>query len=290
MELTPSKKLPNFSQYLATELAEAKKRTRTAWKFGIAGLGFIGAAGAAFFSQRLGWPLWVALPTFMVSTSFILNQVDLWLKKPRSTDERYYLELDAIATKYALSMNRRRLHRELDYTAAQLLEASAYYWVRIVNHLNTPAWNSDATPAHLRAIRLQTMQAATEAMREQMALCARCLAMPGHNKGTDLREVLEDSLGIDVEKILDSLRASPIMKKGIQSEHLPEIFDSSRNLAEKLKRLSGEIDQMAIENMKTFQGDGSGAVASIDAVLRGLHEVRAAETELSDGESLRERL
>ena len=289
MELTASKKLPNFSQYLADELAEAKKRTRTAWKFSIAGLSFIGAGGAAFLASRMGVPIWIAMPSFMIGTSFLLHNVDVWLKKPRSTDERYFLELDAIALQYAQSMNRRRLHRELDYTAAQLLEASAYYWVRIRNHMNTPAWNSEATPAHLRAVRMQTLQAATEAMREQMALCARCLNIPGQPKTTDLRDVLEDTLGIDVEKILDSLRSNPIVKKGIQSEHLPEIFDSSRNIAEKLKRLSGEIDKMAIENMKTFQGDGSGAVASIDAALRGLHEVRAAETELNDSETLRER-
>lgn len=289
MELTASKKLPNFSEYLAYEGVEAKARTRTAWKFSIAGLGFIGAAGAAILAIRFGIPIWAAMPTFMIGTSVALHQIDLWLKKPRSTDERYFLELDSIMSKYAQSMNRRRLHRELDNTAAQLLEASAYYWVRIRDQMSTPAWNSDATPSHLRAVRLQILQAATEAMREQMALCVRCLNMSSGSKNTDLRDVLEDTFGIDVDKILDSLRSNPIAKRGMPSEHLPEIFDASRNLAEKLKRLSGEVDQMASENMKNFQGDGSGAVASIDAALRGLGEVRAAETELTDGEKLRER-
>ena len=242
---------------------------------------------AAGVASRFGWYM---VPVVTISWAFAMQALDSWLKRPRSSDERYLLELDSIVMRYVQSMNFRRLHRDLDTTAAQLLEASAYYWSKVKLQMGSPAWNSDTTPMHLRTVRQQTLQAIDEAMREQMTLCLRCLAMPGQKKGSDLRDVIEDALGIDVEKILESIRSNPVIRKGVQSDRLPEIFEPSRELAERLKMLSAEIDKMTLENMQKFQGQGSGANASLDAALRGLQEIRTAEGELSEADQIRQRL
>lgn len=292
MDLTPSKKLPHFSEYIAYELAESKKWKRTAWTGPIAGGSLLILALAAALFGRIAGPgafLWLWVPV-TVTWGLGMAALDSWLKKPRSSDERYLLELDSIVMRYAQSMNFRRLHRDLDYTAAQLLEASAFYWSKVKLQLSSPAWNSDTTPLHLRSVRQQALQAIDEAMREQMTLCLRCLSLPGQKKSTDLRDVIEDALGIDVDKILDSIRSNPVLKKGVQSDRLPEIFEPARALAERLKLLSSEIDKMTLENMQKFQGQGSGANASLDAAIRGLHEIQVAEGELSDDQVLRERL
>ena len=229
-------------------------------------------------------------PLLMIGWGVGIAMLDKWMKKPRSSDEQYLRELDSIVMRYAESMNFRRLHRDLDYTAAQLLEASAYYWSKVRIQMNSPAWNSDSTPAHLRAVRVQTLQAIDEAMREQLALCVRCLAVPGQKRSTDLRDVIEDALGIDVDKVLDSIRKGTVSKNGFQSERLPEIFDPARQLAERLKMLSGEIDKMSFETLQKYQGAGTGATSAIDAALRGMQEIRQAEGELSQDQHITDRL
>lgn len=288
MELTPSKKLPYFSEYIAYELVEAKKWKRSAWTWPIAGTGFLLAAVAqGLLGRYTGF--W-APPVLLIGWGIGTALLDQWMKKPRSTDEQFLLQLDSIVTRYAESMNFRRLHRDLDFTAAQLLEASAYYWSKIRIQMNSAGWNSEATPMHLLSVRQQTLQAIDEAMREQIALCIRCLASPGAKKSTDLRDVIEDALGIDVDKVLDSIRKGTVTKRGFQSEHLPEIFEPSRQIAERLKLLSAEIDKMTFENLQKYQGAGTGATSALEAVMKGMQEIRQAEGELSDEQHLRDRL
>ncbi len=288
MDLTPSKKLPYFSEYVAHELVESKKWKRSAWTWPIAGGAFLVAGLASMLLFRVTG-FWTP-PLLMIGWGVGIAMLDKWMKKPRSSDEQYLRELDSIVLRYAESMNFRRLHRDLDYTAAQLLEASAYYWSKVRIQMNSPAWNSASTPAHLRAVRVQTLQAIDEAMREQIALCARCLAVPGQKRSTDLRDVIEDALGIDVDKVLDSIRKGTVSKNGFQSERLPEIFDPARQLAERLKMLSGEIDKMSFETLQKYQGAGTGATSAIDAALRGMQEIRQAEGELSQDQHITDRL
>lgn len=289
MDITPSKKLPYFSEYVIAEFSELKKHRRTAWTFPIAGLTFLFTIGVSVVLGRLGLPWMVPLLVFGWAGAMVA--LDKSLKAPKTAEERYEIELEALLRRYANSMNGRRLHRDLDYTAAQLLEASAYYWSKIRMQLSSPSWSGDNAPLHLQAVRQQTLAAINEAMREQLALCVRCLAAPGQKKSTDLRELIEDTLGIDVDDALEALKGGRSYKKGgFQSERLPEIFDQSRALAEKLKALSGEIDKMTFDNMQKLQSMGAGATLSIDAALRNLSEIQTAQAELDNpDQGLRER-
>lgn len=279
MDLILSKKLPYFSEYIKHELESSKRKRRTVWTWPILiPTAFASVLGITLLQRLMGAPLSVLLVLGCAGVALALT--DQSLRRPRNSEERFQAEFDAVIHRYVQSMNVRRLHRDLDMTAGQLLEASAYYWGKIRLQLESPTWSGDQTPLHLMTVRQQTLAAINEAMREQAMLCVRCLALPGQKK-TDLRDMIEDAIGIDVDKVLDGFKGVSSIKGKFQSEHLPAIFDTSRQLAEKLRDLSEEIDKMTFENMQRLQsGVSSGASSSLDSALRGLQDIRIATDEL----------
>ncbi len=288
MEVTRSKKFPHFSDYVEHEVKGMVSRRRTAWSWPIAGVSFIFTTLAGGILARFTGPLTV--PLMLSAWVAAMVVIDRKLKTPRTSEDRFMMELDGVIKQYTNSMNSRRLHRDIDYTAGQLLEASAYYWSKIRMQLHTPAWDSDSTPLHLRVVRQQTLQAIEEAMLEQLNLCARCLAVPGQKQSTDLRDIIEDALGIDVDKVLENIKSGVRTRSGFQSQKLPEIFEASRTLAERLKELSAEIDRMSMENFQRLQGTGLGASSSLDAALKSLQDIKIAQQELEGDQHLHERL
>lgn len=279
MDVQPSKKLPHFSEYMIAEAAKMKARKRTFLTTPVLALSIVAALGV---TVGLAFAMPVLAPVSWVPAGVILGG---WLtfaerkvREPKTAEDRYNDEIDAVLKRYLESMEYRRLHRDLDYTAAQLLEATAYYWNKIRLQLNTPSWAGDAAPLHLRAARNQTLEAIDQAMHEQISLCVRCLALPGQKK-TDFRDMIEDVIGLDVDRMLDGLRGGATVKKGYHSDHLPEIFEPARAIAERLRDLSTEIEQMSLENMRELQQ--TGARGSIDSVIKNLRDIQIAEAELS---------
>lgn len=269
MEFQHSKKVPYLSEYLAYEVAKSEANRGKPWSSPLPWLLLAGILGV--FALPLPFIVTIGLAIAGLAG---LGSLQKKLSKPKNMDQE---RIDLILRPYLKLAEYRRLHRNIDSTALQLLEASAYYWSRLRIRLNTSAWNSQSTPLHLRAIRAQTLEAIDHAMQEQIELCSKCVIPIGEKPKTDLREIMEDVIGLDVDDVLDSLKKGLKVKSGTQSGRIHEIFEPSRAIAEKLKLLSSELDQISTENAI---GVSTQSGSSLDSALRDLQDVKTAYVEL----------
>ena len=269
MEFQHSKKVPYLSEYLAYEVAKSEANRGKPWNSPLPWLTVGGLVGA-FLLPLPG----IATFGLVVVLLGVLSKLLQKLSKPRNPEQE---RRDEVLRPYLKLAEYRRLHRNIDSTALQLLEASAYYWSKLRIRLNSAAWNSHSTPLHLSAIRAQTLEAIDHAMEEQIELCLKCVIPIGTKPKTDLREIMEDVIGLDVDDVLDSLKKGLKVKSGTQSGRIHEIFEPSRAIAEKLKMLSEELDQISTENAI---GVSTQSGSRLDSALRDLQDVKTAYVEL----------
>jgi hypothetical protein len=88
---------------------------------------------------------------------------------------------------------------------------------------------------------------------------------------------MEDVIGLDVDDVLDNLKKGFKVKSGTQSGRIHEIFEPSRAIAEKLKMLSEELDQISTENAI---GVSTQSGSRLDSALRDLQDIKTAYVEL----------
>ena len=162
----------------------------------------------------------------------------------------------------------RRLHKELDGSAAQLLEESARYWSEIGACLSAGEWSDPNLAPHWLSIRNQSFAAADQAMEEEVVLLQSSFTPGIRNKSWE--SVLED--------VIDTFVRSPRMAR---SDHLPPGFQQAREVAEKLKLMtyglrSATNDLVQSENPVA----GRRAGTAIDVALNEIQTVQEAEREL----------
>lgn len=282
-----NKRLPHFTAYLAVAHEAASRAKRSVWGAGSC-VGMVVGLPALFFlfASMMDWG-WALLGTVVLGPTLIailLGIAEKFVSKPRSEDERRQLAYLGVLTRYQQSVG--KLHKELDPTAAQLLEACAFYWQRIHGTLNGPAW-TEGTPPRFMAIREQALRAADAAMEEATSLCVNCMGKPERSRSDALKNVIEDFRDLDIEDALDGLRrvaTADSSKYAHHSAHINVVFPPVRDIAERLKMLSAEVERLSTDAMQrsTEAVPLANSSSSIDLVLREMAETRAAERELDE--------
>lgn len=213
--------------------------------------------------------------------------IDRKIKSPKSPAEARRFQAWRIAGTFHTLENQRRLHKKLDPTISQLLEAAAFHYQRIQTSLGGGYWHSEHLPAHWVTVRTQASEAAEQAMEELLLLAEPCVGEPETNKGKAMKEVVEDFFELDIGEAIGGLREianSDWTRYSHSSPYAPMAFDTGRKIAERLRKLADEVEnkgkEVAIES--GAQVAIQTATDSIDIVLSEIASVREAEGELRE--------
>ena len=173
-----------------------------------------------------------------------------------------------------LSLDKRRLHRDLDPTACAVLDESARHYLRIMASLEGPYWSSAALPAHWHGIRDQARTAADQAMRELFVLFKSAVPeSPG-------KWTLEEVVGEVVNTFSQKSATPPV--------HIPPEFLPARDVAEKLKLLASAVEQSTAQVIQDqVIVESFTAASALDRCLGEIRHVQDAETELRQNISQR---
>jgi hypothetical protein len=203
-------------------------------------------------------------------------------KHGENTDARQAFKL---LDRYFAIKGRKTLVKNLDPVAAQLLEAGAFYWKKIKSVLEGPVWEQSKLTEYYQAIRKEIAEASESAMEELAVLCSNCLGAPSASEKEDAKlmweSIKEFRLG-DAFSRLEMLATTDTERYVHRSPNLNAVFTSARDLAERLKLLSEELDRLSGEIVQsgsvTTQHSFSGA--RIDALINNLQSQRDAMREL----------
>jgi hypothetical protein len=290
------KRLPHFREYLKKVYSRSDDESSTAAVLGCAVVPLAMVGTGLFAAQFMHWGL-AALAGFFVGGPLAGGLLAyLWhrLARPKTAEEKRRRELTQALDAYRQPAEKGRLHKELDPTAAQLLEAAAYYWEQIGVLLNRPPWVGEESKPY-SAIREQALAAANEAMLEASALCVPCLGKPAKEKKDRLKEAFEDLADLDIIDALEGFRQVARADSAADAHHSPHIrlvFEPVRQYAEKLKSLNHELEELSAKMMAARPAGATstltgGAATTIDLVLSEIRLVRQAESELDDEQHLR---
>ena len=225
----------------------------------------------------------VALPASLVAW-FLINQK---IKSPKSPLEAKRQQAWKVAWALHNLENQRRMHKRLDPSISQLLEAAAFHYQRIQGALSGGYWRGENLPAHWLSVRSQAMDAADQAMEELLLLAEPCTGEPETNRGKAIKEVFEDFFELDIGEAVGGLREIAISdwtRYAHRSPFAPVAFETGRAIAERLKRLADEVEskgnEIAIETGAPQAVQS--ATDTIDIVLGEIASVREAEGELRE--------
>lgn len=238
------------------------------------GLGF-GSVGAGLLAATLAMPLSV----------YAWYLFDKRIRTPRTPEEARRVEAWKGAASLLNLEQQRRLHKLMDPSMSQLLEAAAYHYMRIDGALSSDFWQRDSLPAHWRSVRSQTIEAADQAMEELVMLALPCMGEPQSDKGKAFKEAVEDLFDMDFLMAIGNLKeiaSSDWTKYAHKSPNAPLAFTAARPIAERLKKLADQIEAKAGE-VALETGSYAGAATakdSIDVVLTEIAAVKQAEEEL----------
>jgi len=282
-----SSKFPNLSSFL-----EYAKETTVPKKKGLPNiLSFVLFAATTVGAYMLAHQ-WLSIFPSLLVTFFIgmpiagsvVAAIDNELKRPKTPQEHEDVRRHQIVNDLHSRADSRKLHKELDPSAAQLLEACAHYWNQIRRALTGPAWADPDVSGQYAMLREQSFQAANGAMLEALLLCAPCVGTPQRKKSDDLKEAWEDLLDLDWEDALDGFRRvakAESHEYAFHSPHIRQVFQPVREIAERLKMLAEEVEQVSSEMLHSKAAlPGTGAVSGIDLVLKEFQMSRQAEAEL----------
>lgn len=210
------------------------------------------------------------------------------LKTPKNEEERLLREGQSIINSLRKMDSSRKLYKNLDPVAGQLLEAGAYHWLRIHDQLRNSAWQSDQMGGHWIALKEKSENAANIAMAELLAMCSECVGEPDKDIKDDWQDVLEDFVELDIQDALQGLskmsKANPEMYR-FHSPKTKQIFDPARQVAERLKELADLVEENT-QTMKLEVGvthEGSYSRETIEVLLSEFKAVKQAEEELQQG-------
>ena len=276
-----SKPHPHLSEYLDQAVARSPYADQDARLFTRAAIGGVGA-GVVTLALALVNPLvgiLAAIPMF--------GGVGIWTalgfrrnRASRTAEDERRFQAYGVVQQFHGSLHRRRLHKELDPVAGQLLEACAFYYMKIRTSLDGATWN--AAGSHRQALRSQVLAAADTAMEQALILCSSCFGRPRGKDKDDWRDKIEDFIDLDIVDAIEGLTGYKLgdEKRNVyRSPHLPQIFPYVREIAEKIKLLYEETEQMA-QSIGKEHTSGIEGTSSIDLVLSEMRSVRQAEAEL----------
>lgn len=277
-----SKPYPNLSEFLNQAIvrspyAEQDARLYTRATVGGFGVGVVALALAVLVNPVVG--VLAALP--------MLGGVGIWTafgfrrnRLAKSVDDERRFQAFGVVQQFHASLHRRRLHKELDPVAGQLLEACAFYYQKIQASLTGSAWNAAGT--HRNALRTQILAAADAAMEQALILCSSCFGRPRGKDKDDWRDKIEDLIDLDIVDAVEGLTGYKMgdeARNVYRSPHLQQIFPYVREIAEKIKLLATETEEMA-SSQTAGQPTGIEGTSSIDLVLSEMRSVQQAEAEL----------
>lgn len=279
-----SDRYPVFAAYVTDALAKNKTSdTHPVTCFGCA-VGLAGVAIATFLLTKIMATAMAFVMGSVIGLPLLFAFVwwlDQHMNTPKNEEQKRKKELSDALSQFSGPIDRRRLHKELDPVAGQLMEACAFYYQKAQVSLAGSAWTSDAG-GHRQALRDQISKALDDAMFEALLLAKPCLGKPSKDNWKDK---LEDALDLDVIDTLQSLtgfKMSDDLRGMHRSPHIRIAFEPLRQIAEKLKLLSAEVEKMTLEASRESVIPGlSGPASSIDLVLGELRSVRQAEDELN---------
>jgi hypothetical protein len=283
-----SKRFPNLAEYLRKVVEKRlwrKQRLSSAVGCGLIGLAAPAAAlgfGLAFGSLAAGL---LAATLAMPVSVYAWYLFDKKLRKPRSPEEERRSEAWKGAQHLLGLEQQRRLHKLMDPSMSQLLEAAAYHYVRIDAAFASDFWNQERLPAHWRSVRSQAVEAADQAMEELLMLALPCMGEPQADRGKAFKEAVEDLFDMDFLLAIGNLKqvaGADWTKYAHKSPNAPLAFTAARPIAEKLKKLADKVEHQA--NEAVLQSGRfehvSSAADSIDVVLSEMSAVKEAEEEL----------
>ncbi|MDX2065338.1 MAG: hypothetical protein SFX74_06305 [Fimbriimonadaceae bacterium] len=159
----------------------------------------------------------------------------------------------------------RRLHRDLDQLALDVLESCAESWSRVHYSMSNGAWARVELPTHYVALRDKVRAVADDTMHEVLLSFAPLL--PDQVKSRDPMDYVSEAM--------ESFGAGP---RQSPRTHASALMLSSE-LADKLQRLAVEAESIVTSTQVEMQlQPGSG----VDTVLGQLRDLKRAEEELAD--------
>lgn len=241
-------------------------------------------AFAAF--SALSWPgLFLALPLGLGTAGLVGTLVKRRTKKlDPAIAARYKAWGEALASFRDLK-SKKKLHSWVDPVLLQILEAAAYHYSRVTTILDGPTWlSSTGGRAQLRT---QAKQAADEAMLDLVVLVQPSIGKPIKEKKDEIEGIFEDLFEFDIAEALSGLQrmaSSDWRDYAHQSPHAQAVFPSCRGLAERLKSLADELEQMPAPSDQVDPATlpPTQSAASLDYLLGELKAVKEAEQELGE--------
>lgn len=286
-----NKRFPYYGQFLKARAQVYERDDASAAAFFGVTAGLVVLPFAAYGLFRATEILGLALAA-IVGGGIVLGLPlsRLWNRRKNGPSREEQLRLKEIREahgKYIQLLNQGRLHKNLDPTAAQLLEAAAYYHSRVMADLESPAWTNPNVTGHYAALRDQARRAADEAMDQLMALLVKCIGTPQRERKDLWKDALEDLMDLDIEDALQGFRQASKADSSStahQSPYIGALFHPAREIAEKLKMLSAEVERLGREaTTSTIAATGVSPYASqIDLVLGEIKATQEAEIELEN--------
>ena len=283
-----SKRFPNLADYFRKVVERRLSRVQrlsnaigcglVALTTPLAGLAF----GVGFSS--LGAGLLAATLAMPVSV-FAWYLIDKRLRRSRSPEEAKRMESWKASASLLSLEQQRRLHKLMDPTMSQLLEAAAFHYARIDAALASDYWSSESLPAHWRSVRSQSQEAADQAMEELVMLAMPCMGEPQADRGKVFKEAVEDLFDMDIVVAIGGIKevaTADWTRFAHRSPNASFAFESGRRTAEMLKKLADEIESKTSEVVIASGAviDTGTAADSINVVLSEISAVKEAEDEL----------
>lgn len=233
---------------------------------------------------------WITMAAGVIATTVFTQAaakcVFGWLARRRQPIDPRRYQLYAALDRYYEVNGMRLLQKKLDPVAAELLEAGSYYWNRISQIMNGGGWAElSRDGGYYASVRNEVLGAADAAMDELAMLCANCIGDPARSPQDDLKGIFEDLKDLKLGAVgqrIEWLASGNVTRYAHQSPHLNAIFQPSRELAERLKLLSEEVDRLSGEMTSATVAATESAMgtARIDALIQNLRAQQAAESEL----------
>ncbi len=234
----------------------------------------------------LSWPgLLLALPLGLATGGLAGAWVKKRTKKVDAAIAARSRSWKEAITAFQDLKNRKKLHSWVDPILLQILEAAAYHYARVATTLDGPIWLSST--GGRAQIRTQAKQAADEAMLDLIVLVQPSIGKPIKEKKDEIEGIFEDLFEFDIAEALSGLQrmaSSDWRDYAHQSPHAQAAFPSCRGIAERLKSLADELEQMPppSDHFDSANLPPTQSAASLDYLLGELKAVKEAEQELGE--------
>jgi len=288
MSRRPSRKkdVPYFSGYLKW-LSETHKPVE-GWPEFFGCVSVLGGTILAAALLRAVMSTWAAVGGSVIVFGVLVAIFSSWMsrrKSGQSAEEKRREQVHAASKQLTDLQTERKLHKWMDPTILQLLEAAAYHWTRLKAALDSPSWSRPDLGQHWLSIKNQSWLAANHAMEELLLMSISCIGEPSRDKQKAVKDMMSDFKDLDVVDALQGLSKIASGDWQDYAYHSPQaqaVFEPGRQIAERIKALADEIERTSTEmpEREFIPTSSQGAMESLDVILGEIRAVREAETEL----------